>query len=86
MSRPPLCCFSGFACLVAIVVSASSVRADDAKDKPAAAPTALQIAQWLKDLDSDDFQVRQQASSRLIGAGKHAAGQVAKAAEGEMPK
>ncbi len=74
---------SGFTCLVAIVIGASWLRAEEPKDKAAAAPTALQIAQWIKDLDSDRFQERQQASSRLIAAGKHAAAQVAKAAEGE---
>jgi hypothetical protein len=74
---------SGLACLVAIVMGASWLRAEEPKDKPAAAPTALQIAQWIKDLDSDRFQERQQASNRLIAAGKHAAAQVAKAAEGE---
>ncbi len=82
MLRQRLCRPSGLACLLMLVVSASWVRGDEPKDKPAG-PTALQIAQWIKDLDSDDFQVRQQATGRLIGAGKQAAGQVAKAAEGE---
>jgi hypothetical protein len=75
------------ACLLTVAVGACWARADEPKDKPAAPtasqPTTLQIAQWIKDLDSDDFQVRQQASGRLIAAGRQAAVQVAKAAEGE---
>src|SRR6476660_8958698 len=90
MSRQSFRGLRRFGCLLMVVagaLSASWICADEPKDKPAApsvaAPTTLQIAQWIKDLDSDDFQVRQQASGRLIAAGKQAAGQVAKAAEGE---
>src|SRR5262245_12925621 len=73
-------------CLFCLVAGAAGARGDepqDPKGKPAAAPTAAQIAQWIKDLDSDEFQVRQQASGHLISAGKQVAGQVAKAAEGD---
>jgi hypothetical protein len=88
MSRQLVCCLRGCASLLLLVGTVTLARGDEPKDntpkdKPSAAPTALQIAQWIKDLDSDDFQVRQQATGRLIAAGKHAAGQVAKAAEGE---
>src|SRR5688572_13695453 len=83
MSRQRSWVWSGLVCLLAIVAGASWLRAEDPQDKPAGAPTALQIAQWIRDLDSDEFQVRQQASSRLLSAGKHAASQVAKAAEGD---
>src|SRR5438874_13830964 len=87
MSRQQLRSLSRCTCLVLVFAGATLAGADEPKDKPAAPatsqPTTLQIAQWIKDLDSDDFQVRQQASGRLITAGKQAAGQVAKAAEGE---
>jgi hypothetical protein len=69
---------SCFACLVVLASGVTLLRGDEQ-----AAPTALQVAQWIKDLDSDEFTVRQQASSRLIAAGKQAVGQVAKAAEGD---
>src|SRR5437763_14504177 len=87
MSRQPCRGLMGFVCLLGLVAGASWARGDEPtgkeqKDKPAAA-TASQIAQWIKDLDSADFRTREQASSRLIAAGKQAAAQVGKAAEGE---
>jgi hypothetical protein len=48
-----------------------------------AAPTAEQISQWIKDLDSDDFATRERATTSLAAAGRAAIDPVAKAAEGE---
>jgi hypothetical protein len=74
--------FALLVCVICLVlVSAASLLRGD--EPASAAATPLQIAQWIKDLDSDDFAVRQQASARLIAAGKQAASQVAKAAEGD---
>jgi len=70
------------ACLISLVVAVASAPADEPKEK-SSPPTALQIAQWIKDLDSDDFDARKKAATQLVAAGKRAAGQVGKAAEGD---
>jgi len=44
--------------------------------------TAEQIAGWVKELTSRDFQVRRAASKRLVARGKAVIGQVAEAANG----
>jgi hypothetical protein len=72
----------GPVCLLALLLSPTWIRADEPQDA-ASPPSSPEIAKWIKDLDSDEFQVRQQASDRLIAAGKQAAAQVAKAAEGD---
>jgi hypothetical protein len=48
----------------------------------AAAPSLDLIRQWVKELDSDEFEVRQAATRKLIEAGRAAIEEVAKAAEG----
>jgi hypothetical protein len=45
----------------------SSVSADEAKKTP---PTKDQIARWIRDLGSDDFDTRQSASKQLWQAGR----------------
>lgn len=79
------CCFTGVVA-VSCWLGAASTRADEAQDAPAkgaATVTPLQIAQWIKDLDSDEFQTRQEATQKLFAAGKQAAAQVAKAADAD---
>ena len=81
-----------------VALAASCVLADDnpatpesdAKDKPAtpkpeakAKPSPDQIAQWVKEMDSDKFDVRDKAVEKLIAAGKPVIGAVTKAAKGE---
>ena len=71
----------------------SAVRGDDAKptdvskpaDAPApkAEPSAAEIAQWIKDLDSDTYAARQAAAQMLYDTGKAAIGPLTQAATGK---
>src|SRR5262249_40551565 len=38
--------------------------------KPVPAPEAKQVARWVADLDSDDFETRKKASAELAGLGE----------------
>ena len=64
----------------------TAAEAPKTEAKPTAAPakaTAANIAQWVKDMDSETFAVREQAVARLSAAGTPAVAPVAKAAGGE---
>lgn len=50
---------------------------------PAAKATTQQIAQWVKDMDAEEFATREQAVAKLAEAGKAAIGPVAAAAKGK---
>src|SRR5262249_15580214 len=49
----------------------------------AAPPSAIRLERWIRQLDDDDFHVRELASKSLLEAGKAAIGAVASAAESE---
>ena len=67
-----------------LLVPATASAADDSTGTPTApAATAEQIGQWIRDLDSDNFNDRQDASTKLVEAGKAAIGPVAEAAGGD---
>lgn len=55
-------------------------------EKDAVAPTAKQIAQWIQDLDDDQFAVREAASKNLLKAGKAVIEAVATAAAKNSPE
>jgi hypothetical protein len=65
----------------------STVRGDDSKpaDAPApkAEPSAAEIGQWIKDLDSDTYAARQAAAQMLYDTGKAAIGPLTEAATGK---
>ena len=64
---------------VLLAFSCSTTRAvDTAEIKPA--PSAEEIAGWIKDLDSDKFAARDQASGKLADAGEAAIDAVTQAA------
>jgi WD40 repeat protein len=47
-------------------------------------PTKEQIINWIKQLDDDDFQIREKAGDALVGAGKLAQPEMTKALEGSL--
>jgi WD40 repeat protein len=49
--------------------------------KPGAAPDAKQVAKWIADLDSEQFQEREDATEALVRAGKESEAAVKKALE-----
>lgn len=53
--------------LLARLIAASFALSEDASKKP---PTKSDIAQWVKDLGSDDFSTRENASKKLRAAGQ----------------
>jgi len=72
--------------LTGLAQGAQAPKADKAKKAPAPAATKAtpaQIAQWVKDMDADEFATREQAVTNLTGAGKAAITPVAAAAKGK---
>jgi hypothetical protein len=83
--------------LLGIVVTTASestpqTSESHATEKPMALATVFQIeprhasteiGDWIRDLDSDEFCVREGASSKLLGAGKKALDALATATEGQ---
>ena len=69
---------------VILLLSALAVAepAKNAEKKPPPKATPENIAQWVKDMDCDDYAVREQAVAWLTAAGKPAVGPVAVAAKG----
>ena len=51
--------------LIALVLSGSACGQSAAAEPP----TEQRLRQWVKNLDADDYQVREQATKRLIRAG-----------------
>jgi hypothetical protein len=50
---------------------------------PAQAPSGDEIAQWIRQLDADEFSAREAAQAKLAAAGKAAVAELAKAAVGD---
>ena len=78
--------FASWLAIVAIAhVRAEEPAPDKAESKSAAktAASADEIAQWVKDLDSNSFTTRQTAARKLAEAGKEAIQPLAKAASGD---
>lgn len=71
--------------LLAVAAAVTGETTEKTAETDSATPeaTAPDIAQWVKDMDSDTFTVREQAVARLTQAGKAAVGPVAKAAKGD---
>ncbi len=64
----------------------SNVRGADSKPAeatPKAEPSAAEIQQWIKDLDSDTYAARQAAAQMLYDTGKAAVGPLTEAATGK---
>jgi len=72
-----------FACSLALLalVSSAAVAVDTADIKPA--PNAEEISGWVKDLDSNKFAERDQATNKLAEAGEAAIDAVTAAAESD---
>ncbi len=71
-------------CTLAGVTIARAADAPPAKaDLAKAQPSPAEIAQWIKDLDSDTFATRQTAADMLVQTGKPAVDPVAEAAVGK---
>jgi hypothetical protein len=78
----------GWACVFAAMASTAVGAAGDKKaapaaEKPAAEAAAGDIAQWIKQLDADQFADRQSAGEKLFAAGKPAIPALTEAAAGD---
>jgi len=69
--------------LSTLAVAEPATKADKTDKKPPPAATAENIARWIKDMDSDEYAVREEAVARLTAAGTLAVTPVAKAAKGD---
>ncbi len=67
--------------VIALLWPSSTVRADEAPQPPAAEPA--QVSEWIEQLDSDLYVVRERAMRQLEDAGPAAMEQLATAANGE---
>jgi hypothetical protein len=68
-----------------LLLTAGGVRGEEDPPREAAPPTAAQIQQWIRDLDSERYQAREDATAGLLRGGYDAVAPVAQvAAQGSL--
>jgi len=81
----------GVLVIVAVLLATSTLRAEEDKkpgepDKPAAQPSAEEIAAWVGQLDDARYLAREQATRNLLEAGPAALDTLLTTANGERPE